>query len=808
MRKIKRLTPKQLYHRCELSQFKFKTTNDIEALNQPLGQQRALEAIEFAVDIDAEGFNLFVLGASGLGKHELVKHILDGRVGREADGFDWCYINNFDDPQKPHVLKLPVGMGRQLANDMESLVEDLLMSLPSSFQSEDYNSRRQAIEDEINSRQEQVFRKLSQDAEKQGIAILHAPRGYTLGPMVDGKLIDPAEYDKLPKEEKERIEKLIADIQLELQAMVREMPLLQREHHQRIKSLNREITQHTVEQLIAWIEKNYQDYPEVMTYLAAVKQNAIDNAGSFLPTDGMQEVEYAASRVKEFHEYNINVIVDNQAHKGAPIVFEDNPSYQNLVGRVEYVSQMGTLITDFTLIKPGALHRANGGYLVLDARKLLSHVFAWEGLKRVLKAGEIKIQSLEQVLSLASNVSLEPESVAFSAKVILTAEPLFYYLLKQYDEEFSQLFKVAADFSQETERNPDNTMLYARLIAAIQQRNKARPLERAGVGRVIEFASRVVEDGEKLSLHIEDLKDLIIEADYWAAQGKSKTIRIQDINQAVEKQRFRQDKYQVLLRQHVLRGIRLIDTEGTRVAQVNALSVLQVGDYRFGQASRVTATARLGRGGVIDIEREAKLGGELHSKGVMILSAYLASRYAADQPLPLSATLTFEQSYGQVDGDSATAAELCVLLSALGNIAIKQSIAVTGSMNQLGEIQAIGGVNEKIEGFFEICKARGLNGEQGVVIPEANRVHLMLDEDIRQAVADGDFSIYTASHVEDVMEILCGQKRGKLGVKGKYTAHSFNRSIQQRIEELLQLQTRYAQPEQADARVKPVVIEQ
>lgn len=704
MKKPKSLESDSLYHYCDLSQFSFQTTAELDPLDQPLGQQRALEAIEFGVDIQQEGFNLFVHGSPGLGKHELVRQVLAKRITDEQLVYDWCYVNNFENPQTPKVLKLPAGMGRQLSKDMESLVEDLLMSLPSSFQSEEYINRRQEIEDDLNARQEQAFRKLSKDAEEQGIAIMHAPRGYTLGPMVDGKLLDPKEYEKLPREEKERIEKLIADIQLELQAVIRGMPLLQREHHQRVKALNQEITQNTVEQLIAWIEKNYQEYAEVMLYLAAVKQSAIENAAVFLPTKNDNEYEYSASRVHEFHEFSINVIVDNRDTNTAPVVFEDNPTYQNLIGRVEYVSQMGTLITDFTLIKPGALHRANGGYLIIDARKLLSRPFAWEGLKRVLKAGEIKIQSLEQVLSLASNVSLEPEFVAFNAKVILTGEPILYYLLNEYDEEFGQLFKVAADFSASTDRNSDNLQLYARLIAAIQRHNNARPLDKESVGKVIEQASRDAEDGEKLSLHIDNLRDLLSEANYWAGKAGRDTVCLQDINRAIEQRRFRQDKYSELMQQQIIRGIKLIDTDNNKVGQVNALSVLQVGDFRFGQPSRITSTARLGRGAVIDIERESKLGGDIHSKGVMILSAYLANRYAVDCPLPVSATLAFEQSYGQVEGDSATAAELCALLSALGNIELNQSIAVTGSMNQRGEVQAIGGVNEKIEGFLKSVK--------------------------------------------------------------------------------------------------------
>ena len=797
----KRLQPEALYHRCDLSQFDFTTTAEIEPLDQPLGQQRALEAIEFGVDIDRYGFNLFVLGASGLGKHELVKQVLEQRAMSEPVGSDWCYVNNFDNPQKPRVLQLPVGMGSQLRKDMQSLVEDLLLSLPASFQSEEYHNRRQEIEDELTERQEQAFKKLNDDAEGQGIAIMRTPRGYTLGPTVDGKLLEPGEYKKLSQADRERIEKLIDDIQLELQAIIRDLPLLQREHHQRIKELNREFTQHTVEQLMAAMENTYREQADVMTYLADVRNFAIDNVEAFLPQDGQHEIENVSKRAAEFLEFSINVIVDNTETQGAAIVFEDNPTYQNLIGRTEYQSQMGTLVTNFTLIKSGALHRANGGYLILDARKVLTHAFSWEGLKRVLKARQIKIQSLEQMLSLASSVSLEPESIPLDVKVVLTGEPILYYLLKAYDPEFSQLFKVEADFSHRTERSADNSQLYARMIAAIQHREGSRPLDTAGVGRVIEQASRVADDSEKLSLHIESLRDLLSEAEYWAGKDDSEVISLQHVNKAIDKQQYRQDKYRELLQEQVVRGIKLIDTEGSRVAQVNGLSVLQIGDYMFGQPSRITATARLGRGGVIDIEREAKLGGHIHSKGVMILSSYLASRYAANQPLPLSASLVFEQSYGMVDGDSASAAELCVLLSALGEIPLDQSIAVTGSINQLGEIQAIGGVNEKIEGFFDICQLRDLSGQQGVVIPAANQVHLMLREDIRQAVAQRQFNIYIAEDVEDVMEILSGQTRGKADAEGHYPQDSFNFKVQQRVSELQQLMKQFAHSAAGEGRV-------
>jgi len=786
------LKPDALYHHCDLSQFVFATTDNLTPLDIPLGQQRALEAIEFGIDIEHEGYNLFVLGGAGLGKHALVQKIVADRAVTEQPGSDWCYINNFDDAQKPKVLQLPAGMGQKFRKDMATLTEDLLTSLPSSFQSEEYRNRRREIEEEFQDRQEQAFKQLDKDAETRGIAIKRTPTGYTLGPVIDGQLYGPEEFKTLPMEEQERLEKLISDVQIELQNIIRDMPLLQREHHQRIKALNQEITQHTVEQLIAWIENTYRDNAEISTYLAAAKKHAIENVDFFLPNPNQPEAENLSNRANEFHEFSVNVIVDNSETGGAPVVFEDNPTFQNLIGRVEYVSQMGTLLTDFTLIKPGALIRANGGYLILDAQKVLTHAFAWEGLKRVLKAQEIKIESLEEMLSLASTLSLEPQSIPFDVKVILTGEPILYYLLKEYDREFSQLFKVAADFSQVTERNPDNVQLYARLIASLQKRKGTRSLDKRSVGRIIEHASRAADDSEKLSLHVESLTDLLHEADYWAGKNDSSIIRLEDVEKAIEKRRYRQDKYREQMQEQIVRDIKLIDTDGEKTGQVNALSVLQVGDYAFGQPSRITATARLGHGGILDIEREVKLGGHLHSKGVMILSSYLASSFAPDRPLPLSVSLVFEQSYGMIDGDSASAAELCVLLSALGNIPLKQSLAVTGSINQRGEIQAIGGVNEKIEGFFSICQARGLSGHQGVIIPAANRVHLMLDIEVRQAVIEKRFHIYTAEHVNDVMELLSGQTSGVADTDGQFSEGSINRKIQNRIAQLQSLHQKYA----------------
>jgi len=798
---IEELGADHLYQHCRLDGMKFKTTADLDTLDQPLGQERALEAIEFGVDIERSGFNVFAFGPTGVGKHRLIRSILERRAGNGGKQYDWCYVSNFKHPEKPRLLKLDAGLGAQLAKDMLQFIEDLLTSLPSSFQSDEYRTRRQEIEDEMTEHYEEAFSKLGAVARERNVALLRTPAGYTLAPTKDGEIVTPEEFAKLSPKEQEEIQEVINELQSELQEVVKKLPMLRREASHRIKALNQEINQLTVEQFIAWLENKYHEHPQIIAYLEEVKDFAIENAEDFLPEDENVEVERVKQQARRYSAFQVNVFVDNTDSQGQPIVFEENPTFQNLVGRVEYISQMGTLLTDFTLIKGGALHRANGGYLIIEARKLLSHLYAWEGLKRALQSHEIKITSLQEVLSLNSTVSLEPESVPLDVKVILVGEPILYYLLNRYDPEFGQLFHVAADFSADTDRDTLGQEMYARMVATLQQGKDLQALDKAAVERVIEHAGRLAEDGEKLSLNQDQLGQMMQEADYWARQAGHRATKQEDVELAIRKQENRHSKVREQLSEQVLRELRMIDTAGDKVAQVNGLSVLQLGEHSFGSASRITATARLGSGKVIDIEREVKLGGEIHSKGVLILSAYLANRYARERPLPLAASLVFEQSYGGVDGDSASCAELCVLLSAIADLPLSQNLAVTGSMNQLGEVQAIGGVNQKVEGFFDICQARGLTGDQGVIIPAANRVHLMLREDVREAVAAGTFHIYTAVHVEDVMQQLKGLAPGEL-VDGEYSEGSFNRRICDRIDQLQVLRQsfngREHEPEQAD----------
>jgi predicted ATP-dependent protease len=536
----------------------------------------------------------------------------------------------------------------------------------------------------------------------------------------------------------------------------------------------------------------------VLDYLKGVKTHAIENAEDFLPRDGETEVEHVGQRASAYSLFQINVLVDNEEATGKPVVFEENPTFQNLVGRVEYISQMGTLLTDFTLIKPGSLHRANGGFLIIEADKLLRHFYAWEGLKRALRSGEIKITSLQEALSLNSTISLEPECMPLDVKVILLGEPLLYYLLNHYDPDFGKIFQVAADFDTDIDRGEGQQMLYARMTATLQKNEGLLPLAPAAVARTVEFAARLADDKEKLSLDWDQLNRLLLEADHWARQANRSAIEGTDIEEAISREDKRHSRLKERLGEQILRRIKLIDTQGEQVGQVNGLSVMELGGHRFGLPSRITATARLGRGRVIDIEREVKLGGEIHSKGVLILSSYLATQYAREQPLPLSATLVFEQSYGGVDGDSASCAELCCLQSAIAGIPLRQNIAVTGSMNQLGEVQAIGGVNEKIEGFFEICQSRGLTGDQGVIIPASNQVHLMLKQSVRDAVEDGKFHIYTAEQVEDVMARLSGLPAGDPDGEGNYPEGSFKRRVHDRLAELQALHQQFQQKDGDD----------
>ena len=794
------LAPEALYTQCTLDQLDFESTDDLEELAGFLGQNRAIKAIDLGVNIRRQGYNIYALGPSGIGKHRLVRQLVEEKAAQEPPPSDLCYVNNFVQPSKPSVLLLPPGTGRELERDMDQLILELRTSLASAFESEEYQTRRHTLEEEFQERQQESLKELQEKAKEQGFALLRTPSGLAFAPLRDEEVLPPEEYQKLPQVEQERIQQEVEVLQSELQQVLLQVPRWEREFRSHMHELQQEVTEFVLSDLMKELHEKYERLDAVADYLLAVQRDVGEHLGEVLQVDGEEQEEATPPRGPDrsrmapaMRRYQVNVLVDASEANGAPVIYENNPSYLNLVGRVEQMAVMGALVTDFTLIKPGALHRANGGYLMLDALKVLSSPNAWEGLKRALQNGEVRIESPMQMMNLTSTVSLEPEPVKLDTKVILMGDRRLYYLLAQGDPEFNDLFKVAADFDDEFVRDEEMTALYAQLVATMVRKEDLLPFERRAVCRVIEFAAREVSDADRLTARMQNVVDLLKEADYWARAADAERVVEAHVEQAIEAKIYRSDRVQQRLQEEMLRETILIDTEGEARGQINGLSVMQLGNVAFGKPSRITASVRMGRGEVVDIEREVELSGPLHSKGVLILSSFLMARYARDIPLSLSASLVFEQSYGGVDGDSASSTELYALLSAISGAAIKQSFAVTGSVNQNGQVQAIGGVNEKIEGYFDLCVARGLTGDQGVLIPAANVKHLMLRRDVVEAAKAGQFRVYAVDSIDQGIEILTGIPAGERGEDGQYPEDSINRLVEERLAEFAARRKEYGQ---------------
>ncbi|MHB0959859.1 MAG: Lon protease family protein [Pirellulaceae bacterium] len=798
-----RLSPSELRWRCPADQLAFQTTDDLEDLQQILGQARALDAVQFGISIRRDGYNMFVLGPPGLGKRTTVNYFLTDKASHEATPDDWCYVNNFEQSHKPWALRLPPGLGSKLRHDMAHLVEELKTTIPSTLELEAHQNRIQEIEQEAKERHNRAFKELANRALERGIQLVRTPGGYAMAPMRSGEVIGPEEYEKLTPEERQQIEEAVKELQEELKELVERVPRWRMETREKIKELNRQATRLAIGHLLSKLRQDYPDLPRALEYFDALEKDVVEHAEEFHPQEeGPPNIlGIPTTSAPNFQRYQVNLLVDNSQAQGAPVISEDHPSYQNLMGRAEHESRMGTLITQFSLIKPGALHRANGGYLVLDALKVLQQPFAWDGLKRALNAKELRIEPLGESLSLISTVTLEPEPIPLDVKVILVGDRMLYYMLYEQDRDFAELFKVAADFDEQMDRSPENCQLYARYIATMARQEKYRPFDRRAVTRVVEESARIAGDAEKLSTSMQSIADLLREADYWASTQGAVTVTEQHVQLAIDKQIYRADRVRTHVHEQIERGTVLIDTTGTCVGQVNGLSVVAMGNFSFGQPSRITATVRIGKGEVIDIEREVDLGGAIHSKGVLILSSFLATRFAENRPLSLSGSLVFEQSYGRVDGDSASVAELCALLSALARIPVKQSFAVTGSVNQRGQVQPIGGVNDKIEGFFDVCSARGLTGDQGVLIPRANVKHLMLRTDVVDAVAAGTFHVHAIETVDDAISLLTGLPAGEANEAGAYPPETFNHQVAARTDELFEIRKQLSQQVKEEAKL-------
>ncbi len=799
MRQVRGLDAEQLSWHCDPAQFEFETTESLEDLQEILGQVRALEAVSFGIGMRQDGYNLYVLGPPGLGKRTTVKQYLERQATSEPTPPDWVYVNNFEQSYKPHALRLPSGWGVRLRDDMDALVEELQQAIPAALEAEEHQSRIKELEGEAKERHDKAFQELAKKAVDQGIELVRTPSGVAMAPFKDGEVLDAEGFNKLPEEERKRIEEAISSLQDELRELVEQVPVWRKEVRDKIKELNRQATSLAIKHSLQQVRERYREHPRVLQHLDAVEEDVLANADDFRPDDEQPQVPFLVvpQERKSFQRYKVNVLVDNSEQKGTPVVSEEHPNHRNLIGRVEHRAQMGVLTTDFTLIKPGALHRANGGYLVLEMLRVLQQPYAWEGLKRALHAGHVQIESVAESLSLASTVSLEPEPVPLDVKVVLLGDRILYYLLYEYDRDFAELFKVAVDFEEQMDRSPENCRLFARLVATLARRRGCRPFDRSAVARIVEHGARLADDSEKLTTHMRSISDLVAESEYWASREDASHVQAQHVQQAIDKYVYRVDRLRERIQEEIQRGTLLIDTEGSRVGQVNGLSVLDLGNFRFGRPSRITATTRLGRGELVDIEREVELGGALHSKGVLILSSLLASRYAKDRPLSLTASLVFEQSYGIVDGDSASVAEFCALLSSLAEIPLRQSLAVTGSLNQHGQVQPIGGVNQKIEGFYDVCAARGLSGDQGVLIPASNVKHLMLREEVRQAVADKKFHVYPIETVDEAVELLMAMPAGERDRQGIFPPNTVNARVEQRLLELLELRRKYGTNEEA-----------
>lgn len=754
-----------------------------------MGQERALDAIRMAAKIPHEDFNLFVLGNQGYGRHTAVSAILEEEAQQRPVPSDWVYVNNFDTPDKPQAIELPPGLALSLKQAMDALIDNLANDIPAHFESESYQNQRRKLEQEFGETNENAFSGLIEETKKNELALLRTPMGFAIAPTKDGKPIKAEDFEALPVDQQDAINSKVEAANEKLEAVLKEIPKYEKAHRRTIELLNKSMAEQGVDEAMLPIYAQFEKITILKSYFDAVHADLIENAELFLK-DGSaaQAGPFPVATTKhykepQFRRYTVNVMVSNtpDGHRGAPVEVEYLPTLANLIGRVEHLSEMGVLFTDFTMIKPGALHRANGGYLILDVRQLLSEPFAWDALKRCLKSGQISIVSAAERFSLATTTSLEPDPIPLNLRIALVGERSLYYLLMAYDPEFAPLFKMQADFNDGVFLTEETVPQYVELVHSIARDKTLLSPDPAGLQRLIIEGTRLADDSQKVSLDLGRLSDILREANYWAMAAGHKTITADDIDRAVAEAETRAGRMRELTQEAINRETLLIETTGAAVGQINALSVLELGNYRFGRPSLVSARARMGRGKVVDIEREVELGGPLHSKGVLILSGYLATHYALDTPMSLWASIVFEQSYGGIDGDSASAAELFALLSTLANVPISQAFAVTGSVNQQGRIQPIGGVNEKIEGFFDVCAGRGLTGDQGVLIPDTNVKHLALRSRVIDAVRADKFKIIPIATIDEGIALLTSRKAGKRSKKGAFPATSINGLVEARL---------------------------
>ncbi|HDM8038843.1 TPA: AAA family ATPase [Vibrio fluvialis] len=766
---IQQLNAAQLYHVAELEKLPCKSTKELAPIDEIVGQERAQKAVEFAMSIKEKGYNIYAIGRNGLGKRTMILRYLSRHKHEIAELFDWCYVANFDDIRTPRVLKLPCGVGQAFRQDIEKLMVKLMNAIPLAFDNELYFSRAEKLKNQLAQKQQDELEEITRKAKERNISLTITSQGdYQFVAMNGEELHTEETFDALSKKEQEQFSQTIDELEVALRNMVRQLTEWEESYSEKIKKLNDDVTLDVIGHFIKQLKHDYSKYSEVKTYLTELQKDIVENVDIFLDETGEQgELASAALDKKLPRRYKVNVLVSRNK-EDFPIVVEENPNYHSLFGYIETATYKGTVFTDFSLIRAGSLHKANGGVLLMDAVKVLEQPYVWDGLKRALRSRQMSFTSLEKEVTLTGTVSLDPEPIPLDVKIILFGDYRTYELLTHYDPEFSELFRVTADFEDEMKRTADSELHYARFISSIVHDNNMLHCDRKAIARIIEHSSRITGDQNKLSLHSAHIANLLRESNYVARQANSNMIRQNHVDEALKNQEMRVNRLQEGVMESFVNGTTLMQTEGMAIGQVNALSVLATCDHAFGAPNRITATTSYGDGDIIDIERSVDLGGSIHSKGVMILSAYLSSVFGRTARVPLTTTITFEQSYGGVDGDSASMAEFCAIVSAFSKQPNRQDIAITGSMNQFGESQPIGGVNEKIEGFFDVCGIKGRHNTQGVIIPRSNTHNLMLRADIVKAVEKGEFHIWAIDHVIEAIEIFTGKPAGVATDDGSY----------------------------------------
>jgi lon-related putative ATP-dependent protease len=787
----RKLSPEELYKCCEKDLLKFKTTDDLKPVQGTIGQERAMHALDFGLSFGNMGFNIFVLGESGTGKLTTIKMLLHELASREPVPPDWCYVYNFKNPDVPNAISMEPGKGQEFQRDMEEFINSVKAEIPKVFESKEYERQSNKIMDDFQKKQRDLLAGLEAEAQEKGFLIKRTIAGLVMVPVKkSGEPLTEEEFEALDEKTKKKVEQIGRELQEKLDDVVREVRETEKSVKDALNKLEREGALWAVGHMVDDLKKKYASNKEIVDYLDHVREDILQNLEDFKSSPEKEQAAKALPFMRaqrpepSFTRYTVNVLVNNAGLKGAPCVYESNPTYNNLMGRIEYKFQFGMATTDFSLIKAGSLHRANGGYFIVDALDLLRNVFSYEALKRAMKNREVKIEDIWEQYRAISTSMLRPEAIPLDVKVILIGNPYIYYLLYNMDEEYRELFKVKADFDSIMDRTEENVKKYVGFIAHKCTEEKLLPFERSGVEKIVEFSSRLAGQQDKLTARFSEVADLMRESHYWAQQARSAEVTLDHVEKALQEKIYRHNRIDERLRDMMLEDTLIVETAGAKTGQINGLVVLGMGDYMFGKPSRITARTYAGKAGVINIERETKMSGRIHEKAVLIITNFLWSKYAVRKPISLSASLTFEQLYEMIEGDSASCAELYAILSSIAEVPIKQSIAITGSMDQNGDVQPIGGVNEKIEGFFDLCKHRGLDGSHAVIIPTRNIKNLMLKKEVVDAVKEGKFSIYPIAQVDEGIEILMEMPAGQLGADGKYPEGTLNFRVMKRLAEI------------------------